>query len=376
VVSPLLRKPSLDLISGSLYKQPYFPLRPLRGVRRLYGSRPRDKGSHKLRSGTSPRLRPRNRRPFFYFPRRKRPSKRRSSRGRKLRSPRPSHKHSVRLLVRPRRRRKYRRLRLYRSRRLATRFIHIQRRKTNRSFIKNPLTLKLHPTYKLPGLRPTTARTVTIHTPRRSVTTTRPFADSSGTLNHLVVPNRHIPSAPLSRVRLSRPGILPRKSSAFVFRNIGAFLVTKPLNSQNLDFHFKFRTKKRLFSFLAPNQAKKTIMLRKRRIITHKTVYGLRKRFKTRSRFSYLFFKKLNRRSMKPLLYAKSLHSYALETSDLFTPDALSTNRLLGRMQGYELSRDEIVSTPSFYNRGPDTAFRTGEVRIPRIRFKPGYQRI
>jgi hypothetical protein len=42
----------------------------------------------------------------------------------------------------------------------------------------------------------------------------------------------------------------------------------------------------------------------------------------------------------------------------------------------YDRSMDDIFYSKEFEGRGVDDSFRVWEVKIPRIRFKPGYQKL
>jgi hypothetical protein len=43
---------------------------------------------------------------------------------------------------------------------------------------------------------------------------------------------------------------------------------------------------------------------------------------------------------------------------------------------GYRNSQDDVADEEYFYNKGLSISFKRMEVHIPRIRFRPGYQRI
>ena len=180
---------------------------------------------------------------------------------------------------------------------------------------------------------------------------------------------------PLSVKNSSNVSLKPAKLFFLSPRNpVGLVLTTNSLFAGYKLFiqHFrklplKFLLKKRLFSFLFPNQVKKSIMNRKRRVVVHRYISAFRRRLKSRPHFSHDFF----RRNLKN--FSRSLKiQQNFASRDVFG----DKNSCHAYEPSYALSRGEIVDQGSLLNRGPDYTFKRKEVRIPRVRFKPGYQRI
>ena len=144
----------------------------------------------------------------------------------------------------------------------------------------------------------------------------------------------------------------------FILRNIGLFITSK-LNINNTRSSlnkFKFKFKKKYYSFLAPNQLKKSVLLIKARIII--------------SRF---FFK--NKRKFNLSKYNKfSSKSFLLTFTSFFKKYNFNKKYTIPK---YNLhSNDNIIYKKLYNHVGLEESDKYGEVFIPRIRFKPGYQRI
>lgn len=165
-------------------------------------------------------------------------------------------------------------------------------------------------------------------------------------------------SEPVSYLNLEQHNLTIKPlANKFILANTGLFFLSKKLFNQTQDngiFYEKFLFKKSFFSFLAPNQLKKSVLTRKKRIVSAR------------------FFKPVN----------ANLKSY---NATLYT-----NNHILNYMRNYFTLRsiqpslhssyclplNTIIFEQSFFHNGPDESFKSGEVFIKRIRFKPGYQRI
>ena len=135
---------------------------------------------------------------------------------------------------------------------------------------------------------------------------------------------------------------------------LGGFVTSKfKLNAiirRNLPYKFFF--KKQFFSFLAPNQIKKSILARKKRIVVSRF-------FKTPEAImqKYNYFNYHNKNLLLSFTSYYNLHNNLGAGS-------------------YAYYSDNITMYDSFSNRGVDDSFKYNEVFIKRIRFKPGYQRL
>ena len=172
------------------------------------------------------------------------------------------------------------------------------------------------------------------------------------------------------------PVLSTRTGKNFTFKNFGMFLNTLTFFAQKNPFTYKFLFKKKIFSFLYPNEVRNALMNRKKRITFYKLVYKVKHKVKERPRYSLSSFNKFFLRQYKSTL--------ANASNNLLTQDLFSTRKEgLGNLsqqhlalQNYELSQDEIMYSENFKHRGQDLSFRWTEVKIPRVRFRPGYQRM
>jgi len=185
-------------------------------------------------------------------------------------------------------------------------------------------------------------------------------------------------TSPASRQSITyKEGLVPtvqtRTRKNFTFKSTGMFLNTLTYSNQKNPFTYKFLFKKKLFSFLYPNEVRNSLMNRKKRITFYKLVYKLKHRTKNKPRYSLASFNKLLLNQYKVSLTGKTNNTI---TESLFfkkTPTVTYSNL---NYQNYLTSRDEILYPTNFAYRGQDTSFRWSEVKIPRVRFKPGYQRM
>lgn len=157
--------------------------------------------------------------------------------------------------------------------------------------------------------------------------------------------------------------IITKVSAPFILLSYGLFVVSRLyLPSTVFDYvGYKYRFKKKYFSFLYPSQLKRSVLMRKKRVLVSR--FFLKSRFK-RSRPSSRF-------SAKPFFTAfKSIFLSKLKGSSLFG------SVFSGRNVSYENPKQGIVYRNDFRTKGLDMSFQSDEVFIPRVRFKPGYQRL
>jgi len=164
----------------------------------------------------------------------------------------------------------------------------------------------------------------------------------------------------------------PRVVAGFVLGATTLFVSNRLFMSKFPRLSFKYLFKKKLFSFLFPNQVKKAIMNKKRRIVIHRYVSSFRRKLKKRPHFSHHYFRQNLKKFMSTSTRLASREFGSIETGDIFSSPKPSSSLV----DSYRLSRGEIVDKDSLFNRGPDYTFKRKEIRIPRVRFKPGYQRI
>ena len=154
-----------------------------------------------------------------------------------------------------------------------------------------------------------------------------------------------------------------RSSQHFTLKSPIMFLVQFFMKNASQSLIPKFLFKKKIFSFLKPNEVRQALMDRKKQIFTYKLVFNQKVLTKKNTTFSPLKLKQLY----------KSLSITGLRNhNSLFSNQSSSTNRV--NNLNYQLS--DVVNTDTFDLRGTDQLFKRLEVKIPRVRFKPGYQRL
>ena len=152
-----------------------------------------------------------------------------------------------------------------------------------------------------------------------------------------------------------------RVNQLFIFQNIGLFIYNQNNFTVNNLLPYKSAIKKKMFSFLYPNQIKKNILMKKRRILI--------------SRF-FIKFRKINRFSLFQFKsYFKNNHLINFY-NNLFNP--LTSGKHDGGNKNilYTNTREDILYKDNFDSRGVDLSFRVKEVHVSRVKFKPGYQRL
>jgi len=164
--------------------------------------------------------------------------------------------------------------------------------------------------------------------------------------------------------------MLSRSKQPYTFKNVGMFLNALTFRNQRNPFTYKFLFKKKIFSFLYPNEVRNALMNRKKRITLYKLVFNFKKRLKMKPRFNMSSFNKLVLNQYKVSLQ-NQLSSDKFSWENINTPN--SNNPLY---KDYLVSKDEIIYPDYYHYRGTDLSYRTSEVKIPRVRFKPGYQRM
>ena len=154
-----------------------------------------------------------------------------------------------------------------------------------------------------------------------------------------------------------------RSSQHFTLKSPIMFLVQFFMKNAAQSLIPKFLFKKKIFSFLKINEVRQALMDRKKQIFTYKLVFNQKVLVKKNTTFSPLKLKQLY----------KSLSITGLQNhNSLFSTQSSSTNR--ANNLNYQLS--DVVNTDTFDLRGTDQLFKRLEVKIPRVRFKPGYQRL
>ena len=164
--------------------------------------------------------------------------------------------------------------------------------------------------------------------------------------------------------------IISRTGKNLIFRNTSMFLFTHLFLIQKEPFTYKFLFKKKIFSFVFPNEIRSSIMNRKKRITFFKLVFKVKHKSKQKSYYSFSSFNKLFLNWYKDSTQNNTVGLYPGQPAHGHKPH---TNLIYS---GYTTTRDEIIYEEDFKFKGIDMSFKLSEVKIPRIRFRPGYQRM
>ena len=171
---------------------------------------------------------------------------------------------------------------------------------------------------------------------------------------------------PLRVSRHKPPFIKPQSLKHYILISAGFFLVGKVFKPL---IKFTPRFNKKIYSFLFPNEVKNKLLRKKKKIKYQSAVFKLRNKLKYNKFFSY---KEIN----------KNYRNFLLTQSDLKVTKLSYgfSNLIRGSVSeakiGYRNSQDDVADEEYFYNKGLSISFKRMEVHIPRIRFRPGYQRI
>lgn len=164
--------------------------------------------------------------------------------------------------------------------------------------------------------------------------------------------------------------LLTRSKKNFTFCNLSMFLHYIPTQSLTNVMSYKFLFKKKIFSFVFPNEIRSSLMRRKKQLTFYKLVYKFKRRSKNKPYYSFTSFNKLFLHHHRLAWNNSSFTNYSDD------PFILDSNPNHPTYLGYVPTQDEVLYEDNFKLRGVDTSFKLTEVRIPRIRFKPGYQRM
>ena len=153
-----------------------------------------------------------------------------------------------------------------------------------------------------------------------------------------------------------------RTSKPLSFRNVGVFLWSQKKHFFKKNTTLRFMFKKKIYSFLFPNEVRKSIMNRRKAFKSYRFVYKTSSFKKKKPYYSLAFFKNNHKDFFRLESLFKSLSSTNLP----------SNYKLLSN----HMTREEILYEDDFANKGHIENLRSKEIFIRRIRFKPGYQRI
>jgi hypothetical protein len=140
-------------------------------------------------------------------------------------------------------------------------------------------------------------------------------------------------------------------------------------------YGFKYIFKKKLFSFLYPNEVRNALMVKKKKqFVFYKLIFSKKKKLNYSDFYSVDKLKKLFKYHQLKLVLNKQ--------NDLFSKSFFlgkSENVNNPHLQSFTYFSNEVsevTDKESFSFKGMGNNFKLSEVKIPRIRFKPGYQRL
>jgi hypothetical protein len=125
----------------------------------------------------------------------------------------------------------------------------------------------------------------------------------------------------------------------------------------------KYSFKKKFYSFLKLNEVRQALMDRKKFIFSYKLLFNQKTLIHENLNFSPSKLKQVYRFLNKTHL---SLSSYLFKKTDNHNYKVVDSS--------YNLT--DVVSSDIFNLRGIDQLLQRTEIKVPRVKFKPGYQRI
>lgn len=174
------------------------------------------------------------------------------------------------------------------------------------------------------------------------------------------------PTLTAPRYVVTSPRLQTRTNINFVLKPYLQFFNRLLLRNPGQPYAYKYMFKKKLYSFLYPNQVRNALLSRKKKITFYKLVY--KTKLITRSRPFYW------PRNLKKHLNLNECVRGINRTGSIF--GSTSPSSPIKPIGNFKNQLHDVADENHFSFRGADNSFKTSEVRIPRIRFKPGYQRL
>ena len=175
----------------------------------------------------------------------------------------------------------------------------------------------------------------------------------------------HNNTTSISTVEETNCSLISKSGSAFIVQHIGLFLHFKLFWFKPKFDNFKFKFKKKIFSFYKTNEIKKTLMENRKSLSIFKYIDSRNWFFNKRTEHDYSNYNLNLDFYLKKQLELKSMSSLKFKH-----------NKYISSLFGYDRSTSDIGYTDSLKKLTLDPKYRQLEVRIPRIRFNPGYQRL
>jgi len=155
---------------------------------------------------------------------------------------------------------------------------------------------------------------------------------------------------------------IPAKAiKSFIWKNNGFNIISKVLRKNQFPHKLKSQFKKKLFSFVYPGQSKKNVLIRRKKQVLTRLLSKSVKLISSLDKFSYRLFYQLFT-TEQFMLKKKNMLQKSINHSVLTYNDNLRN----------------VYYSFDYNTKGIDVSdlYIHSEVRIPRVRFKPGYQRI
>lgn len=166
-----------------------------------------------------------------------------------------------------------------------------------------------------------------------------------------------------SSKKINKPKLLTKTNHTFILKSPIIFFSKTLLNNQNKTQIPKFIFKKTIFSFVKPNEIRQSLMDRKKQFFFYKTLFNHKIHYFKNTSFKPHKLKQLYLKTQNQNLKIQSLN---------FNTYLKSTKQINNVSNSLNLTTSKDI----FEFKGVNQLFQRSEVRIPRVRFKPGYQRI
>lgn len=157
--------------------------------------------------------------------------------------------------------------------------------------------------------------------------------------------------------------------SSFIIQYIGLFLHFKLFSFKPKWIKVRYKFKKKIFSFYKTNEIRRSLFENRKKIYIFKYVSRKSQYLVSKSRFT--------RRNYNPNfdLYIKNKIELNI-FNNLYFPKTFSSTKYTSDLLGYKRDTADVIHSDMQKRSVLPPRHRQLEVRIPRLRFKPGYQRL
>ena len=157
--------------------------------------------------------------------------------------------------------------------------------------------------------------------------------------------------------------------SSFIIQHIGLFLHFKLFSFKPKWIKIRYKFKKKIFSFYKTNEIRRSLFENRKKIYIFKYVSRKSQYLASKPRFT--------RRNYNPNfdLYIKKKIELNV-FNNLYFPKTFSNTKYTSDLLGYKRDTVDVIHSDIYKRFVLPPRHRQLEVRIPRLRFKPGYQRL